>query len=168
MDSIGLLAAWVGIVSCLCGILLAIGTHVSTFACQRWWARATQARAQRRLNKLLIDLDTTLSGANNAYLADLISLYGSLILNLAAAIGLMMISVEILDLGPALLAATLPFNINAKLLTRITGILTLILIYYFILRLCYLAMAMLRLKLRNADRISREISDLRRRLGTPV
>jgi hypothetical protein len=171
MDTVGLLAAWVGVVSCLCGILLAIGMQVSSWVYQRLWAKTSRTRAQRRLDKLLLDLDAMLSVPDNTYLANLISMYGSMILNLVAAVGLVMISIEILDLGPALLAATLPFNINSRLLTRFTGILVLVLSYYFILRLCYLAMTMritnFRSKSANGDSLSREISRLRARLGLP-
>jgi len=171
MDTIGLLAAWVGIVSCFCGVLLAIGIHVSTLTYRRLLAIASKKHARKRLNKLVLDLDATVSAPDNAYLADLISLYGSMILNLVAAIGLVMIAIEILDLGPALLASTLPFNVNAKLITRVTGIITLILSYYFIFRLCYLAVARIKIFRTTsgaADSISREIAYLRARVGSSL
>ena len=72
------------------------------------------------------------------YLAVLVRLYGSAILNLVAAIGLMILSIVLLDLGPAVLAAAFPFNIDAKILVRSVGLVMLACGYFFIFRLSYL------------------------------
>ena len=90
-------------------------------------------------------------------------------MTLVAAIGLMIVSIQILDLGPAILAATLPFYINAKLITRVTGLLMLGIGYLFILRLCYLAVQLMRKYRRNKveylESTLAEISKLRSQFG---
>jgi hypothetical protein len=145
MDTIGLLAAWIGILSVLSSVLIGAGVHLATPLVQRWWARTSGARAARRIEKLSSDLAAALEAPDNGYLADLISLYGGMILNLIAGTALVIVSIEVLDLGPALLAAMLPFSINAKLLTRVTGFGLLAGSYGFLFRLSYLVVK-LRLK----------------------
>src|SRR5271154_2793698 len=102
MDTIGLLAAWVGIISSLVAALVAISAHLVAVSYRFLVARSSKARTQERLDKLLLDLNAAGQTLDNTYLADLVSLYGSMMLNLVAAIGLVMISIEVLDLGPAL------------------------------------------------------------------
>jgi hypothetical protein len=169
MDTIGLLAAWVGIISCLVAAVMAIGALVLSTSLPRLLAKFSKVEAQKRLDKLLLEREAAIQTPDIAYLADLISLYGTMILNLVAAIGLVIVSIEVLDVGPALLAATLPFSVNSKLLMRFTGILILGLSYYFILRLSYLAVRMWLRKNRsgstNPESASREISRLQSRLG---
>ena len=92
-----------------------------------------------------------------AHITDLVYLFGQMTLNLIGAVGLVVVSLVILDLGPALLASTLPFNINPKLLTRGTGVLTLGLTYIFVMRFCYLA---LRIRSRSPYRLRRGIGQL--------
>jgi hypothetical protein len=108
---------------------------------QRWWAATSPARAARRIEKLSADL-AMLQAPDSAYLADLISLYGAIIVNLIAGTALVIVSIQVLDLGPALLAAILPFNINSKVLTRITGLSLLFGSYVFVFRLSYLVVQM--------------------------
>jgi hypothetical protein len=165
MDTIGLLAAWVGIASFLFAILIAIMMNLFSPWLQCWWANTKKSRAEKRITWLSTELALHAEHPDNRHIAELISLYASMILNLVAAVGLIIISVVILDLGPALLASVLPFNINSKILTRTIGILTFILIYCFIVRLSYLTT---RLRLRTfarkpdrADRMLHEISRLR-------
>jgi hypothetical protein len=138
MDTIGLLAAWVGIISFLFAAVLAVAFCLAVPPMQRWWATTSKARAERRIHSLLVGLE--MNGVpGNAHIADLISLYGSTILNLLAAVALVVISIEILDLAPAVLASVLPFNIDAKILTRVPGLLLIIMSYFFIFRLAGLA-----------------------------
>jgi hypothetical protein len=171
MDTIGLLAAWVGVVSCLFAIVVAVSVHVATPRFQRWWARTSRARVEKRIETLLAGLAMN-GNPDNAYIADLISLYGSMIVNLIAGAALVIVSIEILDLGPALLASMLPFNIDAKMLTEAAGLLTLVSSYFLIFRLSYLA---LKIRLRTlprkrgyAEEASREIAQLRAAQGLPA
>jgi hypothetical protein len=169
MDTVGVLAAWVSVISFLFAVLVAIASHLFNSQYQRWWARTSKKRAERRLKRLLSDSAFDPRSPSSDYIADLVSLYGSMLLNLITAVGLVMISIEILDLGPALLSATLPFNIDSKALTRATGVLMLLFSYFFIFRLAYLGIQIRRqtnlMKSRNAERTSLEISQLRARLG---
>jgi hypothetical protein len=143
MDTIGLLAAWVGIFSFLAAIVVAAGVHLLTPWFQRWSSKTAPMLAQDRIQRPNADIDIG-AAPDNAYIADLIELYGKMILNLIAAVALIIVSIEILDLAPSLLASTLPFNIDAKILTRATGLFLLISVYWFVFRLSYLAM-----KIRN-------------------
>ena len=120
MDSIGLLAAWVGIISFLLMLALAGVAHFVTPHVQKYRALRSPVRARRRIQTLHEGLEMA-ERPQLAYLADLVTLYGTMILNLVAAATVVLVSIEILDLGPALLASTLPFSIDAKLLTRFTG-----------------------------------------------
>jgi len=138
MDSIGLLAAWVGIVSFLLMPAMAGAAHFVTPRLRTYWARTSPARARRRIEKLYEGLEMA-ERPQTAYVADLVTLYGSMILNLVAAASVVVISIQILDLGPALLASTLPFSIDAKLMTRFTGFFLLALSYVFVFRLTWLA-----------------------------
>lgn len=172
MDTYGLLAAWVGIVSFLVAIFIAIPAHFFIPQIRHVWAKTSRKRSEKRLQSLLADLEGYDNNPDTRYIADLVRLYGGMILNLVAAIGLVMMSIEILDLGSAILSAMLPFSINSKVLTRITGILTLIISYFFILRLTYLA---IKIRLRtfartpeNMETIKRQISQLRARLASTV
>jgi hypothetical protein len=146
MDTIGLLASWVGIFSFVVAILVAATIQLASPLLRRLWPNETPDRPE---------------SPDNAYIADLVSLYGQMLLNLVAAVALMIMSLEIVDLGPALLASTLPFNIDAKLLTRATGLFLLIAVYWLVFRLAYLAIRIrrrthsqrpvqARLELRNA------------------
>ena len=149
MDTVGLLAAWVAVLSFLGGILLVIFTSFAQRRIRQGWAMTSKERAARRLRELALDLKCYSEPVDNWHVAGLISLYGSMIMTLIASIGLMIVSIQILDLGPALLAATMPFYINAKLITRVTGLLMLGIGYLFILRLCYLWVKLKRKYARN-------------------
>jgi hypothetical protein len=138
MDSIGLLAAWVGIISFLLMPVMAGVAHFATPHIQKYWAATSLVRARRRIQKLYEGLEMA-ERPQTTYVADQVTLYGSMILNLVAAATVVVISVEILDLGPALLAATLPFSIDAKLLTRFTGLFLLAVSYCFVFRLTWMA-----------------------------
>ena len=169
MDTIGLLAAWVEVLSFLGGILVAMTVSFAGRRVRQWWAATSQARAEIRIRELTSDLKAYHEPADNWYTVGLVSLYGAMIMTLVAAIGLMIVSIQILDLGPAILAATLPFYINAKLITRVTGLLMLGIGYLFILRLCYLAVQLMRKYRRNKveylESTLAEISKLRSRFG---
>jgi hypothetical protein len=149
MDTVGLLAAWVAILSFLGGILLVIFASFAGRRIRQWWAMTSKERAARRLRALASDLKCYSEPVDNWHVVGLISLYGSMIMTLIASIGLMIVSIQILDLGPALLAATMPFYINAKLITRVTGLLMLGISYLFILRLSYLWVKLKRKYVRN-------------------
>jgi hypothetical protein len=138
LDSIGLLAAWVGIISFLLMLVMAGVAHFVTPHLQRYWAMTSPVRARRRIQNLYEGMELA-ERPQTAYLADLVTLYGTMILNLVAAATVVVVSIEILDLGPALLASTLPFSIDAKLLTRFTGFFLLAMSYCFVFRLTWLA-----------------------------
>jgi hypothetical protein len=138
MDSIGLLAAWVGIISFLLMPAMAGAAHFVMPHVGKFWAATSPARARRRLQELREGLEMA-ERPQTAYVADLVTLYGSMILNLVAAATVVLVSIEILDLGPALLASTLPFSIDAKLVTRFTGFFLLAMSYGFVFRLTWLA-----------------------------
>ncbi len=168
MDSIGLLAAWVGIISFLLMLAMAGVAHFVAPNAQRYWATTSLPRARRRIDKLSEGLELA-ERPQMAYIADLVTLYGTMILNLVAAATVILVSIEILDLGPALLASTLPFSIDAKLLTRFTGLFLLAISYCFVFRLTWLAT-----KIRNktiprkpgyTGRSLKEIADLRAQFG---
>lgn len=169
MDTIGLLAAWTGILSILSSLVIAVAVYVATPMFQKWWAASSPDRAARRLEGLSADValrePPDISYPDLNYIARLISLYGALVLNLVAGTALVIVSIEILDLGPALLAAVLPFNINPRILTRITGLALLAGSYIFIFRLSYLVVKLRLLTLDRkagyAQRAAREISQLR-------
>ncbi len=168
MDTIGLLAAWVGVVSFLAAIAGIVAVHLVTSPFQRWWATTSPARAQKRIQSLFAGLATNeLPG--NSHLSDLVSLYGSMILTLVAGMGLVMVSIQLLDLAPALLASMLPFNIDSKILTRATGVFLFAVSYFFIFRLAYLAVKIRVLVLPRkkgyAQMALKEISELRERQG---
>ncbi len=171
MDSIGLLAAWVGIISFLLMPAMLAVAHFVTPHVERYWAGTSPSRARRRTQKLYEGLEMA-ERPQTAYVADLVTLYGSMILNLVAAATLVLLSVEILDLGPALLASTLPFSIDAKLLTRFTGFFLLAASYGFVFRLTLLAT-----KIRNktvprkpgySQRAVQEIAELRAKYDLKV
>ena len=140
MDSIGLMAAWTSVVSFFLAVLVAIVSYVFASVYRHWWARTSRTRSERRLKQLLAYREVNPPNLGTGYIAELVCLYGSAILNLVAAVGLVVLSIEILDLGPVIIAAAaLPFNIDAKLLTRVVGALMLLIGYFFIFRLSYLA-----------------------------
>lgn len=169
MDTIGLLAAWTGVLSILSSFVIALAVYVATPLFQKWWAASGLDRAACRLEKLSADLalreSPNISDSDISYVARLISLYGALVLNLVAGMALVIVSIQILDLGPALLAAVLPFNVNPKILTRVAGLSLLAGSYIFIFRLTYLVVKLRLLTLsRGAGytrRALREISQLR-------
>jgi hypothetical protein len=111
---------------------------------QYWWAKTSRKRGERRIEKLLAYVDLHSKSPENRHITELVSLYGEVIVTLIAAVTLILVSVEILDLGPALLASMLPFNIDSKMLTRMTGVLMLFMSYLFIFRLCYLGVRLRR------------------------
>jgi hypothetical protein len=172
MDTIGLLAAWIAILSYLVGIVVTVLATFLARPCQRWWAGTSKKRAGQRLHRLVSEMELYREPADSWYISGLVSLYGTMILTLTAAIGLVVVSIEILDLGPALLASILPFYINAKLITRVTGVLMLAISYFFILRLSYLGVKLRRRYSRNKaddiERTSREISKLQKRFDLPL
>ena len=137
MDTIGLLATYVGIISLLLAALISLLIKLFMPPSLSWWATTSPHRAERRINVLLTGVEIC-DTPTNAHLANLISLYGSAILNLIGAVSVVIISIEILDLGPALLASVLPFHFDAKLLTRISGLLLLCGSYFFMFRLAFL------------------------------
>ncbi len=164
MDTVGLLAAWTGILSVLSSVLIGAAVYAATPLFQRWWAGTSSARAIRRIERLSEDLALQ-EGPDSGYIADLISLYGAMILNFIGGTALMIVSIEVLDLGPALLAAILPFSVNAKMLTRITGFCLLAGSYLFVLRHFYIVV---KLRLRTFPKkagyarvAAREIARLR-------
>src|ERR1700676_3545336 len=57
MDIIGLLAAWVGVVSFLLAVLIAIVVNLLTPGVQQLWAQTSRNRTEKRLHKLLNDLE---------------------------------------------------------------------------------------------------------------
>jgi hypothetical protein len=171
MDTIGLLAAWVGVVSFLLAVVTIMAVHLVASPFQRWWARTTPARAERRIQRLFEDLAAN-ERPGNQHLSDLVSLYGTMILNLIAGVAVVLVSIQILDLAPALLASMLPFHIDSKLLTRITGVFLFVVSYFFVFRLSYLAVK-IRLKALPrkpgyARMALREIAELRELRGRPA
>lgn len=171
MDTIGLLAAWIGVICLLFTIPISLVTHALAPRIPQWWAKTSRVRAVRRIATLQDELALTES-PDGAYLADLVSLYGAATLSLIAAAAMVIASLLILDLGPALLASILPFNINSKILIRFTGLFILAISYFFVFRLTYLT-ARIRLTtlVRNsgyAKRAVTEIAQLQQRVGTQV
>jgi len=168
MDTIGLLAAWVGVVSFLLALVIIVAAHLVTSPLQRRWARTSPARTEKRIQRLLADLATH-ELPSNAYVSDLVALYGTMILNLVAAVAVVLVSIQILDLAPALLASMLPFNIDSKAITRGTGLFLFVVSYFFVFRLSYLAvkirMKSLPRKPGYAQMAMREIAALRERQG---
>src|SRR6266700_2511491 len=130
MDTIGLHAAGVGVVSFLLTIAIAGAAHLISPRFQRWWATTSPLRAQARIQRLYAGLEIGHS-PDSGYTADLVALYGTMIINLVGAATMVIVSIEILDLGPAILASTLPFNIDARIITRLTGLFLLALSYCF-------------------------------------
>jgi hypothetical protein len=170
MDTIGLLAAWLSIISLLFALGLATLLSAGSPYLGAWWATTTPQRAKRRVQKLLEGLEAN-ETPGNSYLADLIALYGSAVLHVVGAVGLVMVAIITLDLGPALLAAILPFHFDAKVLTRITGLLLLAGSYLFMFRLAYLALRINRqVEPRKASyrhRVLTELSRLRKLYNLP-
>ena len=56
MDTIGLLAAWVEVLSFLGGILVAMTVSFAGRRVRQWWAATSQARAEMRIRELTSDL----------------------------------------------------------------------------------------------------------------
>jgi hypothetical protein len=169
MDTIGLLAAWVSIISFLVAILgVMVGAPAVPWL-QSWWAKTSQKRSQERLSKLSSYVNLH-HDPDNRNIADLVELYGQIIVTLVAAVALLLMSLEVLDLGPGILAQMLPFGIDPKVLTRGMGVLMLAIGYLFIFRLSYLGVR-LRRETRSKkaqERAMREISHLRLRLKAPA
>lgn len=169
MDTIGLLAAWTAVLSLLSSLVIAVAVYAATPLLQKWWTAGSPDRDARRLENLSANValreppDNSYPDLN--YIARLISLYGALVLNVVAGTALVIVSIEILDLGPALLAAVLPFNINPRILTRITGLALLTGSYMFIFRLSYLVVKLRLLTLHRKAGYTRstllEVSQLR-------
>jgi uncharacterized membrane protein YfcA len=169
MDTVGLLAAWVSIVSFLAAILgIVVGLLVVPLV-QYWWAMTSKRRGEKRLQKLLSYVNTH-KDPDNRDIADLVCLYGEVILTLMAAVAVLLMSLEVLDLGPGILAQMLPFGVDPKILTRGTGILMLFVGYLLIFRLSYLGVKLQRetRSKRAQERALREISNLRARLNVPA
>ncbi len=138
MDTIGLITAWVGVVSFLTiGAILGAANSLIT-PIERFWAKTSALRRERRIQRLVAEV-ASIETIANADLFDLISLFGSAVLTLVTGIGVIVFSIQVLDLGPSLLAASLPFNIDGKIITRTTGILLFLASYILGFRLCYLA-----------------------------
>jgi hypothetical protein len=170
MDSIGLLAAWTSVVSFFVAVMVAIAFHLFGRRCQRWWARTSSKRSEKRLQQLLAYRKIDPRDPGTGYVGELVALYGSAMLTLVAAIGLVILSIVILDLGPAIIAAAeLPFRIDVKLLIRATGLVMLFIGYFFIFRLSYLGIQIRReVSFRRAndrEELFDEIFQLRERLG---
>lgn len=167
MDTVGLLAAWVSIFSFLAAILgIVVGTLVVPLV-QSWWAKTSKGRGEKRLTKLLSYVN---EAPDNNDIATLVCLYGEVILTLMAAVAVLLMSLEVLDLGPGILAQMLPFGVDPKVLTRATGILMLVIGYLLIFRLSYLGVRLGReaRSKRAQQRAMREISHLRARLKVPA
>jgi hypothetical protein len=130
MDSIGLLAAWIGVLTLLFVTPLSVIISLVLPGLLRLSAKRRMSSAGKE------HPDSAISVSD---LAELVSLYGSAILNLVGASATVILSILLLDLGPSLLAAMLPFHIDAKMLTRFTGLFLLIISYFFAFRLSYLA-----------------------------
>jgi hypothetical protein len=169
MDTIGLLAAWVSIVSFLAAILGIAAAALVIPRVQSWWARTSRKRGEKRLRTLLAYVNLH-KDPDNQHIADLVCLYGEIILTLIAAVALLLVSIEVLDLGPGILAQMLPFSIDSKILTRATGVLMLGMCYLFIFRLSYLAVRLRRETWSKKEQGTaiREISYLRARLNMPT
>lgn len=169
MDTLGLLAAWIGVVSFLFGIFVAIVLTLVGPALKIRWARTSRVRAERRLSELMASSNETEGSGTSFQVQNLIHLYGIFTITLVAALGFLILSTELLDFGPQLLATMLPFNIDSKLLTRSSGLLTCALSYLFIFRLAYLSKLLFAARtfpMRTAKTLQ-EVSELRERLNRP-
>lgn len=169
MDTVGLLAAWVSIVSFLAAILgIVVGGPVIPLV-QSWWAMTSKQRGEKRLRKLLSYVNIH-KDPDNRDIADLVCLYGEVILTFMAAVAVLLMSLEVLDLGPGILAQMLPFGVDPQKLTRTTGVLMLLVGYLMIFRLSYLGVRLRRetRSKRAQERVMREISHLRARLNVPA
>jgi hypothetical protein len=171
MDTIGLLAAWVGTVSFLLATVIIVAVYLVTSPVQRWWAKTSSSRAEARIQRLFAGLATN-ELPSNTYLSDLVSLYGTIILTLVAGVGVVVVSIQILDLAPAMLASMLPFSIDTKLITRATGLFLFVVSYFFVYRLSYLAVKIRLLTLPRspgyAQMALEEIAELRERRGLRI
>lgn len=116
MDTIGLLSAWLGVMSLLAAMLIMALMQLLTPRLERSGVSSSGDPA-----------------------VQMVRLYGSAILTAIGAATVVVVSIEMMDLAPGLLAATLPFPIDGKTLTRVTGLMALVLLYYLLGRLCYLA-----------------------------
>jgi hypothetical protein len=123
MDTVGLLAAWLGVLSLLGAVLLAAILQILSLT-----------RSQGRTATLRMLRTASPSNA----VEELVHLYGAAILHAIAAVAVIVVSIEVLDLAPGLLAATLPFPIDGKMLTRLTGLLSLVVLYYLLGRFSFL------------------------------
>jgi hypothetical protein len=169
MDTVGLLAAWVSIISFLAAILGIVVAGLVFPLVQSWWARTSKRRGEKRLRKLLSYANIH-KDPDNRDIADLVCLYGEVILTFIAAVAVLLMSLEVLDLGPGILAQMLPFGVDPKMLTRATGVLMLGIGYLMIFRLAYLGIKLRRetRSKRAQERVMREISILRARLNVPA
>jgi|GEM_PF-5936824 len=160
MDTIGLLAAWVGVVSFFFVTAILVVSNQTISPLQRWWASTSPSRAKHRIATLKAELAQA-EETTNVYLFEFISLWARLLLTAIAGIGVIITSILILDLGPALLAAVLPFNLDSKLITRGTGVFLFLSSYLFIFRLCYLATKIRnRITFHRPERARQEIQNL--------
>jgi hypothetical protein len=169
MDTVGLLAAWVSIVSFLAAILAIVVGNLIVPILQSSWAKTSKRRGEKRLSKLLSYVELH-KDPDNRDIADLVGLYGEVILTFTAAVAVLLMSLQVLDLGPGILAQMLPFGIDPKKLTRVTGVLMLVIGYLSIFRLSYLGMRLRRATCskRVQESAMREISSLRARLNVPA
>jgi len=169
MDTVGLLAAWAAVVSFLVGIAVTLAASFLGRKPAQWWAITNRKRAEQRVRRLLMELQSYREPADNWYLLGLVSLFATIILTLNAAIGVMIVSIQVLDVGPGLLAATLPFYVDAKVIARFTGLIMLGVTYLLILKLSYLLVKLRRqYSLNKEDRLAatiKEISALRNRFN---
>jgi len=107
MDTIGLLATWIGMLSFLLVTLITVAKNLRTSPLQRWWAKTSPNRAERRIQAIGAEI-AACEIPSMAYLADLIHICGTMILNLIAGAAVVIISIQVLDLGPDLLASIIP------------------------------------------------------------
>ncbi len=139
MDTIGLLAAWAGTLSFLIAVAFIVATSRlnSPFGGQhapKMLARLRPERPPRASSEAGPRRDLS-----NLEVMNLVFLFGTMIRDLIFGATVVVVSIQILDLGPALLAAALPFSIDAKLITRLTGIFLFLMAFLFVFRLGYLA-----------------------------
>ena len=169
-DTFGLLAAWAGAVTFLIASFAIIAAYASD-PLQRWWAKTSPRRTERRIQRLRADLAIN-EAPDSTYLMDLVSLYGTGIMNLVVGAAVLIMSIQILDLAPPLQVSTLPLNIDKNLIIRYTGLFFVVTSYFFVFRLSYLAMKIHRKTLSRrpgfAQMALQEIADLHDRQNPPV
>ena len=138
MDTLGLLAAWIGVISFFFAIFVAVVATLVGPMFRTGRAGTSKARAENH-SKLLVAEEASATETRVNQILNLLPLYGTFTVTLIAAVGSLILSIQVLDLGPQLLSIMLPFNISSKILTRTTGLITFTLSYLFIFRLAYLS-----------------------------